>query len=283
MYGRGLYTVYEKNTRTPTFRGEYGPYVYKLKVNLSGFLIFDADTCAKVKGKRVSIKDQMFELGLQQAYKKLQSSWNRIKGQLTNNFDGNVTFEDVFGSDNIGEFVEYTSSIALIVSEVVRNRVAGLVFTGYQDGNVCVIYDPSTVVVFGFADIHSSKKFRPITPGKEQIHRSATTVGDPSRYAHSNSKSRQSIMKALEQMGYKVDPKVNKYVTTQKHLDDRIIPPEGDPSVSEDAYDLYKDDWIRRAVTFIEELNLQHAVTPSINSHMRYVIAGKAVNIFLGK
>lgn len=63
MYGPGLYTVYDEDYSTRTFNGSYGDYVYKLKVNLYGFIIFDPDICKKVYGKKMSPMEQLEMLG----------------------------------------------------------------------------------------------------------------------------------------------------------------------------------------------------------------------------
>jgi hypothetical protein len=63
MYGKGIYTVYDENPESNTFDGGYGDYVYKLKVNLHGYIIFDQDITEKVYGKKMSPMEQLKMLG----------------------------------------------------------------------------------------------------------------------------------------------------------------------------------------------------------------------------
>jgi len=53
MYGKGLYTVYDLDY-TATETGQYGTYIYKLKVNLHGCISFDPDITVKIYGKKNS-------------------------------------------------------------------------------------------------------------------------------------------------------------------------------------------------------------------------------------
>lgn len=64
MYGHGLYSVYgDPDSHWPTFNGAYGKYVYKLKVSLHGFIVFDAIACQKIYGKTMTVLDQLMMLG----------------------------------------------------------------------------------------------------------------------------------------------------------------------------------------------------------------------------
>lgn len=119
MYGKGLYTVYDlKGTQTDT--GSYGQYIYKLKINLYGFVIFDIDVAKRVYGKKLSPKAQLELLGEDDLAQKM-SGLNLTTGQ-------------------------FTSDGALLASEFLKGKVKGIVFTGREDGRVAVIYDSAIVV-----------------------------------------------------------------------------------------------------------------------------------------
>lgn len=79
MYGGGLYTVYDEDKNTRTFRGDYGDYVYKLKVNLSGFIIFDQGVCKKVYGKKMSPMEQLIMLGHEDVVRELEERYESKK------------------------------------------------------------------------------------------------------------------------------------------------------------------------------------------------------------
>ena len=154
MYGKGLYTVYDLD-KTQTSEGGYGKYVYKLKVNLYGFVIFDKDVAMKVYGQALTPRQQILKLGL----------------------------------DDLAEFVpesfsydKFTSADALNASKNLKGQVKGLVFTGRQDGRVAVIYDPSAVVPVSWREavsknpndwnVVSRKQMRPA------VQRSAAAAGE---------------------------------------------------------------------------------------------------------
>jgi hypothetical protein len=121
MYGKGLYTVYNlKGAKTNS--GEYGDYVIKLKVNLYGYIIFDAGIAKKVYKAPLSIVEQAKEFGYS---------------------DGVIK---ALRSEKSHEEVEFTSYIALSVFRSLQYEVKGLVFTGSNDGPVVVVYDPTTAV-----------------------------------------------------------------------------------------------------------------------------------------
>lgn len=223
-YGRGLYTVYEEDPNSNTFDGSYGRYVYKLKVNLSGFLIFDPDVCVKVHGKKMSLKDQLFQVGLKSAYATMKNLWNSWRDELQfsttvgrrRDASGRllaVTFEDIFDSEDFtGIFDDYTSRLAMKISTVVRNKCAGLVFTGETDGHVCVIYDPSGVVVLGYQDVdkvglsdEDRMKFEPVAPSPEEIRRSGTVTPVPGRYMPSMRIGTKAFYATLEKNGIQID------------------------------------------------------------------------------
>ena len=116
MYGKGLYTVYDLSG-TATSRGRYGEYVYKLKINLYGFIIFDSDVAEKVYGKSLTPAEQAKLLGHYDVAKKLK--------------DMPVNPEKL------------SSEVAYPASKFLKSRVKGIIFTGGNDGRVAVIYDPT--------------------------------------------------------------------------------------------------------------------------------------------
>jgi ABC-type uncharacterized transport system YnjBCD ATPase subunit len=131
MYGKGLYTVYSPNQNQETFSGGYGGYVYKLKVNLYGFIIFDADVCQKVYGSNLSPRQQLQLLGETEAIERLAP-------------DSDAGAKDP--KKKLERIGSMTSDRALKYAPVLRQYVKGIIFTGRRDGQVAVIYDPASVV-----------------------------------------------------------------------------------------------------------------------------------------
>lgn len=213
MYGRGLYTIYDVDWNSNTFEGQYGQFTYKMKVNLNGYLIFDPDACQKVYGKNLSLKEQMMRNGQAGLYKRILEVGTAKKWQIDVSFREpgmwqNTKVEDMLNEPNLYRLFEHTSELALPISKLAQGSVPGLVFTGSTDGKVCLIYDPSTVVVVGYYDVSIGKKFFPITPGKEQIHRSATSQPDPRRYETIPPKiTIQAVLEVINSSGKKIDRK----------------------------------------------------------------------------
>lgn len=224
LYGKGLYTVYDEDTSSKTQKGDYGAYIYKLKVNLNGFLIFDSDVCQKVYGKEMSLKEQLFKMGMQDVYSRIKKSWPNLQKPAYFS-DEEFTFEHFFDEDRVA--LTYTAELADVVKKYVSNKVAGLIFTGSHDGKVCVIYDPSTVVLIGWKQ-PKSQEFKRIEPGKAQVQRSATSLGNPERHIFSSKKSVAIFIKALENLNFSVD-KGRLSTVFSGFIDDSLL---GKPSTS---------------------------------------------------
>jgi hypothetical protein len=122
LYGKGLYTVYDL-PGTQTEKGFYGNHIYKLAINLYGYLCFDMPVATKVYGHPMPVAEQaeMLELDEEVVEKiRIIMSDPAIVGKRT-----------AVGAQQ--------------VSLLVRGIVKGLVFTGDHDGQVAVVYDAATV------------------------------------------------------------------------------------------------------------------------------------------
>jgi len=266
MYGKGLYTIYEPPTggSGPTFAGSYGDYLYKIKVNLDGFLILDTDVCEKVHGKPLSLKQQLIKMGREDIYSRLKKDWpdlERIEWKQQG-----LTFEHFFDRERL--VLDYTSDLAISIRDYVANNIAGLIFTGRQDGKVCVIYDPSTCVVVGVSNYLDTdeeegtyevgqRKFRPIKPGTSQIQRSAMGEINPARHATKNKKSLEIIVKAFKSLGYKVDT-TKLHLANSQFLDDNLM---GQTTPTSDGSSP-KISWKSAARNFMYEIVSRELVNP---------------------
>lgn len=127
-YGLGLYCVYDLYG-TPTASGYYGDYIYKLKVNLYGFICFDPEIAQLVYKRPLTPVEQAQEIGLAKSLiEQLQGI--RVEG------------------------LEYTSQAALPASKFLKGKVKGLIFTGSNDDRVAVIYDQAVAVPFGWKKVN---------------------------------------------------------------------------------------------------------------------------------
>jgi hypothetical protein len=149
LYGRGLYTVYDEDKQSNTFSGDYGDYVYKLKVSLHECISFDSDITKLVYRQDITPAEQAKILG---------------KPKLAEKLKGIV--QDAGG---------YTSNSAYIASKFLAGKVKGIVFTGRKDGKVAVFYDSSTIIPVAWK-LYSEEAWNPFDKSmlKPAIARSAT-------------------------------------------------------------------------------------------------------------
>ena len=143
LYGKGLYTVYEANHDSPTFNGFYGKYVYKLKVNLHGCVIFDKAACLKVYGKVMTPYEQLDMLGMPAVKDRIEFHLSHRRNDIILRI-----LDDMMSEDPDNDI--FTSDEAHKMCDVLMKTVKGTVFTGRTDGKVALIYDTSGVVPVGW-------------------------------------------------------------------------------------------------------------------------------------
>ena len=120
MYGKGLYAVHDLEG-TATAKGEYGDYIYKLRVNLYGYISFDDDVTTLIYGRNIPPSEQAKLTGAPES-----------------------VIEDLKKYDYPPAGSIHTSASAHPASRHIKGLVKGLVFTGSRDGRVVVVYDVST-------------------------------------------------------------------------------------------------------------------------------------------
>jgi len=194
MYGKGLYTVYDLSG-TQTGAGRYGEYVYKLKVNLYGFIIFDSDVAQKVYGKPLAPAEQAKLLGLEDAAERL----NKIPPFVTNGF---------------------TSELALPASKFLKSEVKGIVFTGANDGRVAVIYDPTVATPFAWKRF-DDKEWTQVDRSqlKKSLSKSASGEWEPEKYSKSLKQFKEMFKLPPEERIFKGDVEL-----TGEEINDFVIP-----------------------------------------------------------
>ena len=194
MYGKGLYTVYDL-AGTQTGTGRYGEYVYKLKVNLYGFIIFDSDVAQKVYGKPLAPAEQAKLLGLEDVAERL----NKIPPFVTNGF---------------------TSELALPASKFLKSEVKGIIFTGSNDGRVAVIYDPTVATPFAWKRF-DDKEWTQVDRNqlKKSLSRSASGEWEPEKYSKSLKQFKEMFKLPPEERIFKGDVEL-----TGEEINDLIIP-----------------------------------------------------------
>ena len=111
MYGPGLYTVFTKSSNS---RG-YGEYLYKMHVKgIKNFFIFLPEVYNKVWGTN--------------------KSYDEMIAEQNKRFKSN--------------FYKYTDFIHSYSKE--HSKVAGIIFHGGHDGDVCIIFEPKNVIPISY-------------------------------------------------------------------------------------------------------------------------------------
>jgi len=128
VYGDGLYCILDENSRSNTFIGTYGPYVYKLRVDLNGFISLIPDVCHRIYGEELTILDQLRALRLNDVVAEIEADdWLLEMAQEDLN---------AFMDDHGGEVAEN-------LSELLNGKIKGIIFMGRNDGDMAVIFDTS--------------------------------------------------------------------------------------------------------------------------------------------
>ena len=207
FYGAGLYTVYELDG-TPTLRGDYGAYIYKIRQNLDNFLCFTSDACEKIYGKNISPYEQLVSNGEKHLADRMKNAIETDIRALLGE-DG----EPPYGGDQRGKYIykveflerfteppssKYSSGYSIRINkQYYAGQVPGIIYKGAGDGNVVLIYDVVNTTVFAWAQQQNAGKlYEPKTPiedlewneiDKNQLSIKAPVV--PNRNAYLNKKS----------------------------------------------------------------------------------------------
>ena len=170
IFGRGLYTVYDLS-KSQTDKGEYGKYIYKLGVNLDGFISFDPDATNLIYGQNLTPADQAREAGYDVAIVEALDDLPLQKGK-------------------------FTVDIALQASRSLRGQVKGIVFTDKKYGRVVLVYDVSTVVPLSWK-LAKSDVWNKIDRDslKPSIERFTSRVWSPERYEKADIKKLRDAAK----------------------------------------------------------------------------------------
>ena len=129
-FGSGLYTVYDLNG-SMTLKGGYGVYIYKLKVNLYGFISLDPEITKKIYKKDIDIAEQAKISGAsKETINYLQRFLKANNGKASNN-------------DRVAEE---------IVPHI-KGDVKGIIYYRPRDGKCALLYDSSTAVPVSWTEV----------------------------------------------------------------------------------------------------------------------------------
>tara|TARA_Y100001958_G_C21237379_1_gene564161 strand:- start:380 stop:2539 length:2160 start_codon:yes stop_codon:yes gene_type:complete len=160
MYGRGLYTCYNLN---PEIASTYGNVILRFDVDISNFLIFNAGIAKKIHGENFRLEDQFFQI--------LKNKNYNVAGFFNREITLDISADS---QESLSEFYDFlqplsdkpeflnsdidtklrTAPIALSALQQfsrgfkngralkLRDIIDGIIFYGYTDGPVCIIYEP---------------------------------------------------------------------------------------------------------------------------------------------
>lgn len=175
LYGKGLYTVYDLEG-TQTEKGYYGNYIYKLAINLYGYLCFDMPVATKVYGRPISVVEQAEMLDL----------------------DDDVIEKIKLIMVDPGVVGKRTAVGAASVSLLVRGIVKGLVFTGDHDGRVAVVFDAATVTPVAYRTVRARIWKKVDKETRQQTVGRTSSEWRPERYEKNPLMGLKKIKSAVE-------------------------------------------------------------------------------------
>ena len=167
MYGKGLYTCYKLN---PKIAQTYGNVILRFDVDISNFLIFNAEIAKGVYGENFRLESQFMEIlknkGFdlkgyynEEIYLEISEAASDAFGQF---FDYlmSVSESPQFLSSNYSNEDSRTAGYALEALQKfsilfgggfqikLRDIIDGIIFSGNHDGPVCIIYHPETMKTY---------------------------------------------------------------------------------------------------------------------------------------
>lgn len=188
-YGKGIYATYDLASQLRNNMSGYGGYVIKGTVDISGFLIFDYDIAKQVYGGNYTLLDQVKALGMDKIVNgslddaKIQERYEEIKRYS----------ERLEGGGNSSDIAHPMSS-----KYKLENAVRGIIFTGGNDGRVCVSYREINVTPVAHAWIDGATWRNPKWQNcPERTAEELAAMRQDEGRAEAFAKERQSLMSDL--------------------------------------------------------------------------------------
>lgn len=167
MYGKGLYTCYKLN---PEIAQTYGNVILRFDVDISNFLIFNAEIAKGVYGERFRLQDQFYQILKNKGFD-LEGYYNQEVGlEISANAEDSLRYfieyltsvseSSQFLSSNYSNEDSRTAGYALESLQKfsilfgggfqikLRDVIDGIIFSGNHDGPVCIIYHPETMKTY---------------------------------------------------------------------------------------------------------------------------------------
>ena len=204
MYAEGLYTCYNLN---PEIARTYGSVILRFEVDISNFFIFNAGIAKGIYGDNFRLEDQFLEM--------CKNKGVDLRGFYNQEVSLDISSDAI---DAYGDYIEIltqmserpeflnsdintnmrTAPMALHAlkeysrqfhngqSGILRDVIDGVIFYGYNDGPVCVIYYPSQSKNYTFTGAgYFNKRGKPVIEfvPEKLVGRSGTNLKDTFDFA----------------------------------------------------------------------------------------------------
>ena len=161
MYGKGLYSCFNLKSQLNYSMTGYGDYILKFELHEKNLLIFNYQVAKKIYGDKYTLIDQLVNQKIVHDKYQLGPEWFKMSKDLENSFDNEFASADV-------AYNQFVSKIFFTSSKIPKLPISGIMFTGRQDGDVCVVYNPDIAKPVGFCYCGSSL-FRNGTPTENDL------------------------------------------------------------------------------------------------------------------
>ena len=181
-YGKGLYTCYRLN---PKIAQTYGNVILRFDVDITNFLIFNEGIARKIHGNdHYTLDDQFmqilrrkgFNIGGNYEYAdrgvEVSSNAEEALDEYIELLD-QMSFSDAFKSSDFNTNIrtadmanhalyEFSKKFKNGTALKLRDIIDGIIFYGYSDGPVCVIYHPESLGTYKLTGAGYFKRGQPV-------------------------------------------------------------------------------------------------------------------------
>ena len=181
-YGAGLYTCYRLN---PKIAQTYGNVILRFDVDISNFLIFNEGIARKIHGNDYYTLDDQFMQILRRKGFNIQGHYEYAERGVEVSSDAeealdeyielldHMSFNDSFKNSDYNTNVRTADLANHAIYEFskrfkngsalkLRDIIDGVIFYGYSDGPVCVIYHPESLGTYKLTGAGYFKRGRPV-------------------------------------------------------------------------------------------------------------------------
>ena len=183
QYGNGAYLVLDEDKfESKTFDGRYGQHLYKLEVDLTGFVIFNPEAAQEVHGANTSVAAQLRDMGKPEVIEALKEHLADRAEQVEREDDERTTRGGPDADINLSQS-KYSwahnplalegkletelddlgnprawNALAQEYAPVLQDHVNGVLFAaGSEDNRVIAVYKPEIMVPIAHLNLYKQR------------------------------------------------------------------------------------------------------------------------------